>query len=38
MSIFIKMIKCQGQKVRYQQKDLITKIFMCKIKALALTI
>ena len=24
MSIFKKKVKCQGQKVKYQQKDLIT--------------
>ena len=35
--IFFKLVKFQGQKVKCQQKDLIT-IFMWIIKTLALTI
>ena len=35
MSIFKKNVKCQGQKIKYQQKDFITGNI---IKALALTI
>ena len=33
MSIFIKRVKCQGQKVKYQQNDFITRNIYEKYKS-----
>ena len=38
MSIFCKIVKCQGQNIKYNTKILSQAIFMWNIKALALTI
>ena len=35
---FFKLVKCQGQKIKYLQKDLITRDIHVKYQTLALTI
>ena len=35
---FYKLVKCQGQKIKYLQKDLITRDIHVKYQTLALTI
>ena len=35
---FLKLFKCQGQKIKYLQKDLITRDIHVKYQTLALTI
>ena len=37
-NFFLKMVKCQGQKIKYQQKIVLQGILVWNIKALALTV